>query len=178
MRFTELVDVRKLIPFLCLFIQSCTTMTAQTTSFKAEFIETWSNSMEYTLKVAKLMPDHKYSYRPSEDVRTFGEQMEHIAMAITYHSKSAIDVKHTKFKGNISNKEEVISYLESQYLAVKNVLKSIDETDFEETVSFWAGRMTRGKILTFTNNHVTHHRAQAILYLRMNDIKPPDYIGW
>lgn len=27
-------------------------------------------------------------------------------------------------------------------------------------------------------DHVTHHRAQAIMYLRMRGIEPPAYVGW
>jgi len=28
------------------------------------------------------------------------------------------------------------------------------------------------------NDHQTHHRGQLVVYLRLNGIKPPAYIGW
>ncbi|MEM6517680.1 MAG: DinB family protein, partial [Bacteroidota bacterium] len=40
------------------------------------------------------------------------------------------------------------------------------------------GQASVFKIMNFTIDHVTHHRGQATIYLRMNGIKPPDYIGW
>ncbi|NJL74904.1 MAG: hypothetical protein HC892_07620 [Saprospiraceae bacterium] len=28
------------------------------------------------------------------------------------------------------------------------------------------------------NDHLTHHRAQMIVYLRLKDVQPPKYVGW
>jgi uncharacterized damage-inducible protein DinB len=38
--------------------------------------------------------------------------------------------------------------------------------------------MNKLQILNLLNDHQTHHRAQLIVYLRINGIKPPDYVGW
>ncbi|AXT59227.1 DinB family protein [Aquimarina sp. AD10] len=170
--------MKTLSSLIVLLITFWFSMTAQQTTFKNEFLKKWSNIINYTIEVAEKMPMDKYSFRPNTEIRTFGEQIEHLAMAMTYHSKSAIDVEHSKFKGDTNSKEEVLDYLKSQFNAVKIALKNTDESKFEESVSFWAGRMTRRKILNLTNDHITHHRAQAILYLRLNKIKAPDYIAW
>lgn len=153
-------------------------MNAQQTTFKKEFLKKWRNATNYTIKVAKKMPADLYSYKPTADIRTFGEQIEHIGMAMIYLSKSAVNVKETEFRGDVSNKEEVIQYLKDQFAQVQEAIENMVESKFDETVTFWAGIMTRRKILSITYDHTTHHRAQAIVYLRMNGIIPPDYISW
>lgn len=134
--------------------------------------------MQYTLSIAEQMPSDYYEYRPSSMMRSFGEQIAHIGMAITYISQSALPVRHTDFQGDIKNKEEVIRYLKNQYEEVSSKIADMEVSDFEDTTSFWAGRMTIRKILNITFDHITHHRAQAIVYMRIHGIAPPAYISW
>ncbi len=161
-----------------LFITSWFPMTVQQSTFKNEFLKKWQNSLEYTLSVATQMPEDSYGYQPSHLMRSFGEQIVHIGMAITYLSQSALSLKHIDYKGDIQDKEAVITYLKQQYIKVSNAVVALPASDFEQTKVFWAGRMTRRKILNITFDHITHHRAQAIVYLRMQSIVPPTYISW
>ncbi|WP_299216109.1 DinB family protein [uncultured Aquimarina sp.] len=163
---------------LIFMFSSWTPITAQQSSFKEEFLKKWKNSREYTIKVAERMPAEKYQYKPTEDMRTFGEQIEHIGYALTFLPKKALNIKEVKYKGSLTDKETLIAYLKGQFEIIKTAVEKIDNSDFEKTTSFWAGRMTRRKILNVTFDHITHTRAQAIIYLRINDIKAPQYIAW
>ena len=57
-------------------------------------------------------------------------------------------------------------------------IDQLTEKDLDTIVDFFAGPMSKRQILTLLNDHYTHHRGQIIVYLRMNDIKPPRYRGW
>ncbi|MFC3876765.1 DinB family protein [Winogradskyella maritima] len=153
-------------------------MTAQQSSFKKEFLKKWKNSLEYTIDVAQKMPESSYSYKPTEDVRSFGEQMVHIGEGMAYIGNSALDFQTVPQPTNANDKNAVISYLKKQYNALSEAAETKDASYFEETTSFWAGRMSRRKILNIVFNHCTHHRAQAIVHLRMKGIKAPSYIAW
>ena len=167
-----------LLSTVTIMFSSWMPMTAQQSSFKEEFLKKWKNATEYTLEVAKKMPANKYGYRPNEGMRTFGEQMEHIGYAMTYLSKSAINGKEAKYKGSLTDKDAIIKYLKGQFEIIRAAVEKMEHSDFEKTVSFWAGRMTRRKILNIAFDHTTHTRAQTIIYLRINSIKPPAYIAW
>ncbi|MEM8940004.1 MAG: DinB family protein [Bacteroidota bacterium] len=160
-----------------LLFTSCMPMNAQKSSFKDEFLKKWKNNLEYTLDVAKKMPEEHYRYKANKDMRSFGEQLVHIGEGMAYIGNSAIEFS-TISKPNAYDKEAVIDYLKKQYAALSEQIKTKDTSFFEETTSFWAGRMTRRKILNIVFDHCTHHRAQAIVALRMNNIKPPNYISW
>ena len=59
-----------------------------------------------------------------------------------------------------------------------SVLKKMEEKELAEKVNFFAGNLTRWQIFELMHDHHTHHRGQLIVYLRLNAIKPPKYIGW
>lgn len=41
-----------------------------------------------------------------------------------------------------------------------------------------AGRMSKLQFINLLNDHQTHHRGQMMVYLRLNGIQPPEYMGW
>lgn len=169
---------QKIRTLFILIFSSWMPMTAQQSSFKEEFLKKWKNATAYTIEVAEKMPLSKYSYRPNGDMRTFGEQMEHIGYAMTYLSKSALHTTQVTYKGSLTDKDALVNYLKEQFEVIRMTVEKMDNSDFEKTVSFWAGRMTRRKILNIVFDHTTHTRAQAIIYLRINNNKAPQYIAW
>lgn len=152
--------------------------TAQNFTFKEEFLMKWKSTTEYTLKVAQKMPESKYNYKPNPDMRSFGEQMEHIGYAITYLPHKALNIKEVKYKGSLTDKIALVNYLKSQFAIIENAVEQTEDSAFEKPASFWAGKMTLRKILNITYDHTTHNRAQAIIYLRINKLKAPQYIAW
>ena len=49
----------------------------------------------------------------------------------------------------------------------------------EEEVDFFTTQVrNKGQILTLLNDHHTHHRGELLVYLRLQNIKPPRYQGW
>ncbi len=68
--------------------------------------------------------------------------------------------------------------LSKTYDFALDVLQHFDLARLSDTVSFFAGPMNKLQIINLLNDHQTHHRAQMLVYLRLNGIKPPDYIGW
>ncbi|RYY32777.1 MAG: hypothetical protein EOP46_18130 [Sphingobacteriaceae bacterium] len=75
-------------------------------------------------------------------------------------------------------KEEIIQVIKNTYAFAIGALKSFEVTHLADTVSFFAGPKTKLQIINLISDHQTHHRAQMIVYLRLNSIKPPDYVGW
>ncbi|CAN5547737.1 hypothetical protein BH11BAC5_BH11BAC5_51080 [soil metagenome] len=139
------------------------------------------NSKEYTLKVANLMPEEKYGFKPVPDEMSFGEQLLHISANLNWLTSSYItDSKSTETKPTtpVEKKEEIIKILTKTYDFAISALKSFEASHLSDTVSFFAGPKTKLQIMNLISDHQTHHRAQLIVYLRLNGIKPPEYVGW
>ncbi|MEP6725913.1 MAG: DinB family protein [Bacteroidota bacterium] len=171
------------ITYLLLSLLFTTIVTAQKIDsiFLDAAITKLQNSKEYTLKVASLMPEEKYGFKPVQDEMSFGEQLLHISANLGWLTSSYITNSKstvTKPATQVQKKEEIIQVLNKTYDFSITALKSFDASHLADTVSFFAGPKTKLQIINLISDHQTHHRAQMIVYLRLNGIKPPEYIGW
>jgi uncharacterized damage-inducible protein DinB len=135
----------------------------------------------YTLKVAEAMPDSKYAFRPTEEEMNFGDQLLHLAENLDWLASEYLLKEATPFKESDKRKykkEEVIGVVTQAYDYAINALVHFDISHLADTVHFFAGPMNKLQIINLISDHQTHHRAQMIVYLRLNGIKPPDYVGW
>ncbi|MDY8137128.1 DinB family protein [Aquimarina sp. 2201CG5-10] len=172
--------MNKLILIL-IFIISSTVMAQQPTP-KDAFLEKWENSKEYLLEIAELMPEEKYNYKPTEREMSFKDQLLHIRgnmlwLSTTYFSSETFD--RDKLKENLpKTKEETLQLIKQAFEKVYQKIKNSDPADFKTEVDFFAGPKTKLQILNLLQDHVTHHRGQLLVYLNLNEVKPPRYVGW
>ena len=111
---------------------------------------------------------------------SFREQLLHIKgnidwLGTTYFTVEKFDEKKDE---KTYSKEEIISMLEMSFDKVYNVIKYTKSENLKDKVEFFAGPKTKLQILNLLQDHVTHHRGQLIVYLNLNEIKPPSYVGW
>ena len=83
------------------------------------------------------------------------------------------DVDHPSEK-----KEDVIKLLEASFDHAAQAISKFSASDLDDVVEFFAGPMTKRRVFFLMTDHVTHHRGQLVVYLRLNDIVPPKYRGW
>ena len=149
-------------------------------SFLEDYKLKWKNATGYTLEFAHAMPEAQYGYTPTKVEMTYREQLKHIAGNMVWLCSSFLEGKPTTVDptktGN--SKKEIIAMLEKAFTYANTTVASMTEKDLDETVDFLAGKMTRRRILLLLTDHVTHHRGQLVVYLRLQNIEPPDYRGW
>ena len=139
------------------------------------------NSKEYTLKVANGMPEEKYGFKPVPDEMSFREQLLHIASNLNWLSSTYVTGSKspvTKEATKVQKKEDIVEVLNKTYDYAIGALKSFEASRLADTVSFFAGPKTKLQIINLISDHQTHHRGQLLVYLRLNGVQPPDYVGW
>lgn len=139
-------------------------------------------SSAYTVECAAAMPEEKYSFRPVPEVRSFGQQMVHIAQA-----NGSIMEWHVEGKKNptwpysgdgkerVISKPDVIAQLNASYAYIQKGLSQITDGMLLDRLKTEMGEFSRYWGLHLILDHATHHRGQAVVYLRLNGIKPPEY---
>jgi uncharacterized damage-inducible protein DinB len=148
---------------------------------------------EYQIRsAAQAMPEEKYGYRPAEgkfknekpefgpaEVRTFAEQVKHVACANFAFAAELGGQKPPEAcdKGGPSpakSKKELLIYLRDSFGAIRNSLNSLDAKNmFDPIEGPYAGPNTRLGLATVIVWHAADHYGQMTLYLRMNGIVPP-----
>lgn len=158
-------------------------LSAQSTDslFLTASITKLQHAKEYTLKVANLMPSEKYMYKPTAGEMSFGEQLLHLASNMVWLCSSYLDGipnPLTKAALQYQEKATTISVLNKAYDYAIHTLQQFKPAQLATTVSFFAGPLNKVQIINLLNDHQTHHRAQMLVYMRLNELKPPDYVGW
>jgi uncharacterized damage-inducible protein DinB len=140
----------------------------------------WMNAKMYALKMAELMPEEKYNFKPVPDEMSFGEQLLHIVQNMNWLSSTYLfgSKQNSKSDGKALSKQLIINTLSSAYDSALAVHYRLTANQLNEVVPFFAGPKSRRQILILMHDHQTHHLGQLIVYLRLKGIKPPDYVGW
>ncbi|MBV1922678.1 MAG: DinB family protein [Flavobacteriaceae bacterium] len=170
--------MKKTLLILLLSIPSF--IVAQQTTAKDAFLEKWENSKNYLLEIAEIMPDSLYNFKPTERQMSFKKQLLHIKANMDWLSTSYFTTEvYKKPKDSISiSKNELIELLKNKFDAVSEIIKNTPSEELKTTVEFFAGPKSKLQILNLLQDHLTHHRGQLIVYLNLNNIKPPNYSGW
>jgi len=163
-----------------------------TTSANSDFADSFSkvllHAKEYTLEVAEAMPEDGYTFRPTDSVRSFGEQMAHIGMSSKFILNTFIKGEKTDFDPAASeklekelgmSKTEVVKLLNEAFDDVIEKLKSMNNESLDNTFVLFFDpsnpEFTKKQGFLFIRDHITHHRGQAIVSLRMKGEKAPSY---
>ena len=145
-----------------------------------ELTKKWENAAAYTLEVAHLMPLENYNFQPAKEVMTFGEQLLHITFNMNWLGNRYLNANlHSidSFNG-ITEKDLIIKILDEGFNNALQAMRSLALEELDDEVDFFAGSLTKRQIIHLMHDHLTHHRGQLIIYLRMRGIEPPRYIGW
>ncbi|UII75145.1 DinB family protein [Flagellimonas sp. HMM57] len=150
------------------------------TNFTKMYLPVWLEAKEHCLEVAKAMPDELYGYRPTEQSKSFAEQMVHIGYTIELLTKryvQGMEVKPNAPDATVMSKKEIIGLLEKGFSYTTEVIYNIEQSKLDETcVMYHSGNtVSRAFAFFYVQDHLTNHRSKANLYLRMNHIKPPEY---
>ena len=135
------------------------------------------------ISLADAMPAEKYGFKPTDgefkDVRTFGEQIKHVACA-NFAFFNQIEKKEPPSdcaKGGPSpatTKAQLMAYLRESFAYAQSVLRTMTSANALEPVSGpYGGPSTRLGITTLAVWHVSDHYGQLVVYLRLNGIVPP-----
>ena len=131
-----------------------------------KYLETrLDNAKAFTAEVFAAMPEAKYDFKPTEEVRSFKAQAFHIAYTLDWydHRLKGKPVAWEPGDEERMSKEELATYLDAQFDKVKmTIMKSHGKDSLTDDI---IGLL----------DHNAHHRGQMITYLRMNGIEAPGY---
>src|SRR5215471_2124985 len=173
---TSIIASAIFLLFTIPFISVGQNLTGETV--KAQFIKEWQRARDYTLEYLNAMPADKYSFKPVDSIRSFAQQMLHLASANVFLITTATDKKTDWSAANLEGrptaqgKDSVVYYVLKSYDFAIESIKSFDPSKFGEIVGTRIHE-TRFAYLLKGFEHQTHHRGQTTIYIRLLGIRPP-----
>lgn len=146
---------------------------------KAQMVKEWERAKVYTVEYLNTMPADKYSFKAADSIRSFAQQMLHLAGGNVFLMSSASTDKGPSFGAGLENragaqtKDSVMYYVTTSYDYCINAVKNSDLSKWGEKVKVFGMDQTRFAMLIKTFEHQTHHRGQTTIYIREVGIKPP-----
>jgi hypothetical protein len=131
-------------------------------------LKQWTDISEKVVQLAEEFPEDKYDFRPVAGVRTFGDQLRHVAFWNGYVAKTArgekADGKLNELpKSEYPTKAAVVKALKSSLAEATALLKQEPATPSAKLLNLW---------VSFTE-HSGEHYGQLVVYYRLNGIVPP-----
>jgi hypothetical protein len=151
-----------------------------------EVLSNTVKNLEHDLvPAAEAMPEDKFGFAPSngefKGVRTFGEQIKHIA-AVNYElgaailsEKPPVDIGDESGPASVTSKADILKYLNDSFVYVHKAIDTINAKNLTGTVKspFGEYKVTRLGLATTVAWHGFDHYGQIVEYLRLNGIVPP-----
>ncbi len=176
------LDTMKKILFVIFLSGISIVLTAQSISgedVKQQFIKDWERAKAYTLEYLNAVPADRYSFRPTDSIRNFAEQMLHLAATNVFFISTATgqvtDLPGTDHSGTglSQQKDSVVYYVTKSYDFAISAIGSFDPAKFGELAGPARIRASRFVYLLKGFEHQTHHRGQTTIYIRLMGLQPP-----
>jgi uncharacterized damage-inducible protein DinB len=127
------------------------------------------------LRSAEKMPEEKYSYKPIDGVRTYGEVLAHIADA-QYEFCGAVKEGKPVMKGieqSAKTKADITGALNDAFAYCEGVYSGLTDASSAALVPFMGMKLTKLALLSLNTAHLDEHYGNLVTYMRMNAIVPP-----
>jgi uncharacterized damage-inducible protein DinB len=135
-----------------------------------------SNMQDKIMKSADAMPESKYSYRPTKEVRSFAEILNHVA-DISYTLCSNVKGEANPATATAKrSKPEIVAYLKGSFDYCDAVYSGFPDAHLNAPADFFGAKTNKMFILTQVGNHDALHYGNLVTYLRLNGLTPSG--GW
>jgi len=172
-----------LLCILFTFLLSLTVKSQSLTSsdIKAQMVKDWERGKAYTIEYLNTMPAGKYGFKAVDSLRSFAQQMLHLASGNVFLMMNATgqpplpwlqsDIEH---RPTAQNKDSVMYYVVASYDYCIDAVKNFDPAKWgEKTKMFNTYEETRFALMNKAFEHQGHHRGQTTIYIRLQGIRPP-----
>jgi uncharacterized damage-inducible protein DinB len=135
-----------------------------------------SNMQDKIMKAAEAMPESKYSFRPTKDVRSFAEILDHVADISFILSSGAKGEATPSSPHAADSKTKMKARLKGAFEYSDGMYSGFTDAHLNDPADFFGFKTNKMFILTQLANHDALHYGNLVTYLRLNGLEPSG--GW
>jgi uncharacterized damage-inducible protein DinB len=146
---------------------------------KVQFVKDWKRAKEYTIDYLNSMPADKYSFKPVDSIRSFAQQMLHLALdnvnliSVATGQERMFGKRNLETSPGAQTKDSVMYLVNASYDFAISGLQNLDVSKLGEETNLGKRQETRFAWILKAFEHQTHHRGQTTIYIRLQGIRPP-----
>jgi hypothetical protein len=128
---------------------------------------------DYVLRSAEKVPENLWSFRPSPDVRTFGELVAHIADGgYEFCGALAPSPVSRNVEKTVHGKAAIIAALKESFAYCDGFYAKMTDAQAGQTISLFGQRASKIGALEGNTQHTNLHYGNMVTYMRINKIVP------
>lgn len=134
----------------------------------------WELMTNYVTKAAEQMPEADYSFRPTPNVRTFGQMIGHVAGAQNMICAAALGEKGNgdDIEKSTTTKAGLIAALRASTEYCQRAYAQSDAAS-EGATTLFGSPSTRLRALVLNATHNSEHYGNLVTYMRIKGMVPP-----
>ena len=139
----------------------------------------------YTIKASTKMPEEHYAFKPTPDVRSFGQLLGHVADSNFVFCAAVAGEKPPQggfepavsIEQTMKTKAELEKAIANSFAYCDKVHAGMTDAAGAETIKFFTGEMAKLSILEFNTHHDFEHYGNMVTYMRLKGLVPPSSEG-
>lgn len=167
--------MKRILCISMLAIASAASAQTPSTGAVASASTVWAQTIEYIIKSAEQMPEASYSFRPTPEVRTFGQLIGHVAGAQYTFCSAALNDKPMS-EGDIektkTSKADLVAAIKASTDYCRRAYAQSD-ADAQAMTKVFGSDRTRLYALIGNAAHNSEHYGNIVTYLRIKGMVPP-----
>ncbi|WP_031495357.1 DinB family protein [Bryobacter aggregatus] len=127
------------------------------------------------IRAAEKMPEENYAFKPTPDVRSFGQLVGHVADA-QYMFCSAVLGKTNPALGiekGKTAKADLVKALKEAFAYCDTAYDEMTDAQANTLVRFFGADQAKTTVLSFNVAHDNEHYGNMVTYMRLKGIVPP-----
>ncbi len=156
-------------------LASATGALAQENPLSAFNKRAYGQLKNWVLRSAEKMPEENYSFKPTDEVRSFGQVLGHMAdvqhlfCSVVLGEKSpAPKIEQTK-----TSKADLIAALKDGFGYCDKAYDSMTDASAPQLVKLFGSDIPKLGVLSVNNAHTSEHYGNLVTYMRLKHIIPP-----
>lgn len=148
---------------------------AADSGFLGPLRQQWESNRNLVVRVAEVIPEDKYDYRPTPEVRTIREQFTHIiGENFMYMGFVTGDPPRDMTRiNNLKTRAEILKAINESYDYGAKALAGLDDPKAVEMISMRNQQVPRwAAVLAVIVDNMDHY-GNLVVYMRLNGIVPP-----
>jgi uncharacterized damage-inducible protein DinB len=147
------------------------------TSFLTPAKATWESTRNLVIGIVEVMPEDKYDFKPTPNVRTFRDNVIHlVAENYLFFGRVAGENLGNPAQ-NLKSRDELLKALRESYDYGAKVWAGLSEEKALEMVDVRGQKVQRWSAILGAIQDNMNHYGNLVVYIRLNGLVPPRSAG-
>ena len=147
------------------------------TSFLTPAKATWESTRNLVIGIVEVMPEDKYDFKPTPNVRTFRDNVIHVVAENYLFFGRVAGENPGNPAQNLKSRDELIKALRESYDYGAKVWAGLTEEKALEMIEVRGQKVQRWSAILGAIQDNMNHYGNLVVYVRLNGIVPPRSAG-